>query len=473
MLDQNQHFIHTTMREAGIDPRGMRDFLEACRERGSDLHEVLLLRDGKAVFEGCFAPYQPADKRHVYSVSKSWTATAVGFAVQEGRLSLHDKVVSFFPEDCPAEISENLAEMEVRDLLRMGGGHDTEPVMKAGESWVHTFLHHPVLHKPGTKFLYNTPGSYMLAAILRKVTGQDLIDYLKPRLFEPLGIEGVFWDHSPEGICCGGFGIHVSAEDIAKLGMVYLNGGMFEGRRILSEEWVREATSKQIDNAPNTQADWAQGYGYQIWRCQHNCFRFDGAFGQYMVAIPEKNALLVVLSHTDVMQVLLDALWEYLLPAFDREPQESGLSEDFCCPVPELPGKEFAAEFRCEKNDWGICTLMVQTGSDGGEICLKSESGEMKLPFGTSEWRRAEIPDCLVSPDVMRLPVPSTSQAVGAAGGWDEDALSVTVRYCGTPHTMVWRLSTCPPVLSFTCENQPVSGKNGEPGIVLEPVSHE
>lgn len=447
MPNSVKHLPKTTLREAKIDPRGVADFLNACREAGSDLHTVLLIRDGKIAFEAAFAPYQIDDRRHVYSVSKSWTSTAVGLAVAEGRFSLRDKVVSFFPDECPAEISENLAAMEVRDLLRMGTGQEKEPpVFQHGDcNWAEAFLKQPVEHKPGSRFAYNSVATYMLSAIVQKTTGEDLIEYLTPRLFEPLGIEGVRWGKSPQGICCGGWGVHVTAEEIAKLGLLYLNGGVFGGKRILSEEWVKEATSAQIDNSPNVQKDWEQGYGYQIWRCQHGCFRFDGAFGQYMVAFPAHNAVLVVLSHTGAMQVVMDAIWDHLLPAFDREETPgAALPETFSCPVPDgTEARVFNEEYSCGENPFGLRMIAATTGKGEDLLFLTFQNGSAAIPFGQTEWKRCCRKEERLPPfTTMNFLLPPGETALGAAGGWQGDTLTVLLRHCGSPHSL--RLTLLP-----------------------------
>lgn len=446
MLDHEKHFVPSTPEAEGIDPEGIRKFIAGCLDKGSDLHAVLLIRHGKQAFSAFFDPYQPEDKRHVYSVSKSWTATAVGLAVSEGLLSLSDKVISFFPEELPKEVSENLAAMEVRHLLMMGCGHETEPPFpEDGATWAEAFLRHPVPYGPGTHFLYNSMGTYMLSAILQKVTGQKIVDYSKPRLFEPLGISGVAWDCSPEDICCGGWGIHVSAEDIAKLGTVYLNGGLFEGQRILPESWAKEAVTAQIDNAPNAQKDWEQGYCYQIWRCQHDCFRFDGAFGQYMVAIPQKDAVLVVLSNTPNMQAVLDSLWENLLPAMGDAPvpEKAADAAEYRCPLPKLAGRDFAADYACGENSLGYERLEIRTGQNGGELRFFAGTEELCLPFGLERWQRAHLRKQERFPEML----------VGAAGGWEGNILAVTVRHRNMPHLNFIRLETgAQPVLRIFSE---------------------
>lgn len=458
--NQSTPLPKTTLSDAHIDPAGIRNFLDACRGMGDDLHAVLLLRDGKIAYEGYFDPYCPEDKRHVFSISKSWTATAVGMAITEGRFALTDKVISFFPEKCPDSISENLAAMEVRHLLCMGTGHNEEPpvMTRTDLDWVSGFLSYPVEHKPGTHFAYNSLATYMLAAILHKTTGEDLVSYLTPRLFEPMGITGITWDRSPQGICCGGWGIHVSAEDIAKLGLLYLNGGVYAGKRLLPAEWVEKATSKQIQNGPNPQIDWVQGYGYQIWRCQHDCFRFDGAYGQYMVAIPQKNAVLVVLSQTARMQDVLDALWEHLLPAFDRESE--GVAPDvLCCPFPCREGREYQAEFDCAPNDLGIKKIALQIDSLGGKLLLRTMWGETILPFGTDSWAKANLAACPIFPDMIDATIEPVDCAVGAAGGWEDGILQITVRYRQTPHTIVWKLDPANLAFSFRYPCAAFSGK--------------
>ncbi|MBW7461807.1 serine hydrolase, partial [Paenibacillus sepulcri] len=149
----------------------------------------------------------------------------------------------------------------------------------------------PVEHEPGTHFVYNSGATYMLSAILQKVTGQTLLEYLQPRLIEPLGIKGAAWDVCPRGINVGGWGLNVTTEDIARFGQLYLQKGMWNGQRLLTEEWIAEATSSQISNGDGGVNDWAQGYGYQFWRCRHGVYRGDGAFGQFCIVMPEQDAV--------------------------------------------------------------------------------------------------------------------------------------------------------------------------------------
>ena len=218
--------------------------------------------------------------------------------------------------------------MTVRDLLTMTCGHDTEPKSIGGAPSVKQFLAHPVMHKPGTHFQYNSMGSYMLSAIVTKVTGQTELEYLKPRLFEPLGIENPTWTTSPEGNSIGGSGLFLRTEDIAKFGQLYLQKGKWQGKQLIPQKWIAQATSKQVPNDQESHnkigPDWKQGYGFQFWQCTHNAFRGDGAAGQFCVVIPEKDAVIAITADTGNMQSELNAIWEKLLPAF----QDKSLPED-------------------------------------------------------------------------------------------------------------------------------------------------
>jgi CubicO group peptidase (beta-lactamase class C family) len=189
---------------------------------------------------------------------------------------------------------------------------------------VKLFLAQPVVYQPGTHFLYNTMGSYVLSAIVTKVTGQSALEYLRSRLFEPLGIDNARWDSSSEGNSLGGYGLYLRTEDMAKFGLLYLQQGRWNGKQLVPRKWVEQATSKQISNAAEDHAkigpDWKEGYGFQFWRCRHNAFRSDGAGGQFIVVMPDQDVVVAITANTGNMQGELDAIWDHLLPAFQAEP---------------------------------------------------------------------------------------------------------------------------------------------------------
>lgn len=225
--------LRATPESQGISSAAIREFVEAADEQVQSMHSFMLVRHGKVVAEGWWAP-EAADKPHIlWSLSKSFTSTAVGLAVAEGKLDIDDKVLSFFPEDAPVEPSEKLKAMRVRDLLTMSTGHAAEPWWSGDEVWTKRFFAEPVVHEPGSTFRYNTPATYMQSAIVQKVTGQTIVDYLTPRLFEPLGIQKPTWDKSPQGISIGGYGLYLKTEDIAKFGQLYLQKGTWNGKQLI------------------------------------------------------------------------------------------------------------------------------------------------------------------------------------------------------------------------------------------------
>lgn len=309
----------STPEAQGVSSRAVRDFIETANQKIDTLHSLMLVRHGQVVAECWWQPEGPQKPHVLHSLSKSFTSTAVGLAVAEGKFSIDDPVLKFFPEDAPKEPSNNLKQMRVRDLLTMSTGHQVEAKFTADTPWVQTFLAHDVPHKPGTHFQYNTPATHMCSAIVQKVTGETVLEYLRPRLFEPLGIEHPEWGNSPQGITVGGWGLQIRTEDIAKFGQLYLQKGRWNGKQLVPAAWVEQATSKQVSNGSDPSRDWDQGYGFQFWRCRHGAYRGDGAFGQFCIVLPEHDAVIAITADTKDMQAELNVVWDKLLPAFHKD----------------------------------------------------------------------------------------------------------------------------------------------------------
>ena len=305
-------------------------FFEQAASDSMDIHSVMIVRDGSVIYSRLQSEGGDTVPHVLHSVSKTFTATAVGLAIADGKMALTDKVVDFFPDKLPAEVSDNLKAMTVRDLLTMTCGHDEEPTGQRaqGVDWVQAFLAHPVVHEPGKFYLYNSLGTYMLSAIVQKVTGEKVVDYLDARLFQPLHIDKPKWEESPQGINCGGWGLYLKTEDLAKMGQLLLQKGEWNGQQLVPAEWVAEMSKKQVESInPGTRieqaeergmtketSDWMQGYGYQMWRCRPGCFRADGARGQYIIVVPDKNAVIAITSDNSDLQGELNLVWERILP---------------------------------------------------------------------------------------------------------------------------------------------------------------
>ena len=296
-----------------------------------DLHSIMILKHGEVLEERWMNGAAPDKPHTMWSVSKTFTSAACGLAISEGRLSLTDKVIDFFPDKLPEEVSDNLAAMTVRDLLTMSCGHDAEcSVRKSGDNndWVKAFLAHPVLHTPGEYFIYNSMGTFMVSAILQEVTGEKVVDYLDSRLWQPLGIEKPIWEENPAGINYGGWGLSLKTEDMAKMGQLLLQGGVWNDEQVLPADWVKEMSSYQVASAPNgtriekleeaglnkDNSEWVQGYGYQMWICSQDGFRADGANGQYIMVFQDKDAVLVLTTDSNLYQPYMDLIYQYLVP---------------------------------------------------------------------------------------------------------------------------------------------------------------
>ena len=429
----------STPEAQGVSSKAILTFLDEVEREVPEFHSLMVLRNGAVIAEGWWAPYGPKRVHMLYSLSKSFTSTAVGIAVDEGRLSVEDKVLGFFPDEAPARPDANLKRMRVKHLLSMATGHDTDPTWTvfSQHNWVQSFLSLPVEHEPGTHFVYNTAATYMLSAIVQKLTGEKLTDYLKPRLFEPLGITGARWDTCPLGINVGGSGLRVKTEAIARFGQLYLDKGVFNGQRLVSEKWVKAASSKQVDNGPDPNNDWNQGYGYQFWRCRHNCYRGDGACGQYCIVMPEQNAVVAITSGVADMQAVLNKVWDHLLPGFAAKPlaedvASEALTERLASLRYEPPkGKKtyaIAAKVsgrtaKFEPNNWQLTSARLDFDEGGAKLTLAAGRREQYVECGLEEWRPGRT--ALLS---------HRPEQVVASGTWTAlDTFEITMRQVEMP----------------------------------------
>ena len=439
----------------GVSSEGILRFVEAVEQSGQEWHSFMFLRHGKLIAEGWWNPYRPDLKHTLYSTSKTFTSTAIGFAVSEGRLSVDDRVVSSFPEQLPATVSDNLAALRVKDLLCMAAGQNPEPWwILSGQHWVKSFLAVPVVDEPGTKFLYNSVATYMLSAIIQKVTGEKLIDYLSPRLFEPLSIKNADWEVDSDGINTGGWGLRVKTEDMAKLGLLYLQKGRWNEQQLLPETWIEEATTAKIMQKPDATieekaaSDWLQGYCYQIWRCRNNAFRADGAFGQFIIVMPEQDAVVAITANVNDMQKEINLVWEHLLPAIHSEPLPahqnavSALQKKLASlTLPPAKGIASSMETQFSSNttfmlDNSEITLSIYFKDNVCYLATKNNANDYSFEFGKETWKAGET--AKPCPYI----VPSATNFVGlppfkVCGSycWDnEQTLSLTLRYIETPH---------------------------------------
>ena len=442
--DSGGRFPRVTPESQGVSSQAIRKFVAAAGASGISWHSFMLLRHGQVVAEGWWKPYESQFVHSLYSLSKSFTSTAIGLLVKEGKLDIHAKLTSFFPNDLPATVSDNLQQMTVRSLLTMNTGHreDTMPKMRAShDSWVRTYLAQPVEFAPGTHFLYNTGNTYMLGAIIHQITGETLESYLGTRLFQPLGITGYDWEVSPQGLNTAGYGLRVKTEDIASLGQLYLQKGSWKDSTILSSAWVEEATSAQTTSQVNN-GDWSEGYGYQFWRCTHGCYRGDGAYGQFCIVMPDLDAVLAVTSQSPDMQKSLNIIWDNLLPgiqagALPENPGEQGeLKKELAMlGLPVVKGSVKSSEvskynkkkWTLADNEFGVKTLEFSFSDKGCVLSADTAGGMKKMEFGWENWVLHGPREVYMFKIGELMPTPS--RMAGTATWINEHTLQLNVRF--------------------------------------------
>ena len=433
----------STSAAQGVDAGGVLQFLDGVRDAGIELHSLMLLRHGYVVAEGWWRPYTADGVQLVYSLSKSFTSTALGFAVAEGLVSLDDRAIDLCPE-VTGPVSQRSASITLHHLASMNTGHSTDTLdafwrLATGPSprtFEQEFFAIEPDHEPGCLFCYHNGATFLLALILQRLSGQTLIDYLTPRLLRPLGARRVGWQTDPFGRQLGFSGIHVATETIAALGQTYLADGALGGRRVLPPGWVRLASQRHTDNFAGTEAsDWEQGYGYQFWLARHG-YRGDGAYGQFCVILPEQGAVLALTACTENMQGVLDLAWQHLLPAFrsDADPaREAELAE-------RLAGLELTPVAGAGGVPTGPLTFTAEPGAfeDLVDVTVTPEGDAHRLDLrfvdaapatvvvGDGRWVPGMLPGLGV-PDVV----------VQASGGWSGDTFTAHLIVATSPHRLV------------------------------------
>lgn len=292
-------------------------FVEAVKKGAYNVEGVIVWQDGQFLAHHQFIPEV---RRNQFSVSKSFTSAAVGFAIQEGLISLEDRVVDHFPDRLPAEVNDNLLECRLKDLLCMAPGQDTDhltPRMREGglDDYISYTLSCPFTKVPGTYFWYNNAATYLAAVMVQKKAGCDLVDYLMPRLFTPLGMARPHWDTDPEGYSFGASGLHISVSELFRFIEMYYNYGRINGKQILDRDWIELSTTFKIDNAHyDPYADNHCGYCYCFWRGQHGSFRADGYHAKFGVVLRDLNAIICINSDEGRQQEVLDVMWDTIYP---------------------------------------------------------------------------------------------------------------------------------------------------------------
>lgn len=407
VFGQTNDLPRSTPEAEGIPSAVVSSFVDSLMSLpDTEIHSLMILRHGKVVAEMYPAPFRPEHRHTMYSCSKTFVSAAVGIAISENRLRLSDRVATFFVEELPDTISPNLAAMTVENLLTMTSGITPDWNMRnVCSNWVETFLAKEC-KLPGERFEYDSISTYLLSAIVQKVTGMTLLDYLRDRLFRHMNINEVAWEQSPEGYNTGGWGLHIQPESLTKFGLLLLNNGLWNGTQLISGEWVREmkAVKYEMENDDD--------YGYQMWHCQYpGAVRADGALGQYVLMIPDKDMVVVFTECTLINgRNQRGLVWNRLLPFISDSPLPDNEKDyrrmqkklqTMSLPLPKGKSKvgnmplPYGAELQLAENKFGWKTLSILPEKNKLTFCLTfSDGSHVHVPFGHKEWLYTQTDVC-------------------------------------------------------------------------------
>jgi len=441
----------STPEAEGLSSQGVLALVSALASGAAgEIHSLMLLRHGKVVAEGWWAPYAAEDIHVLYSVTKSFNSTAVGFAVSEGLIGVDDPLVPYFADLAPASVDPEMAAMRVRDLLTMSTGHESDSIdamrQRTDGQWTRSFLESNVPRAPGTYFLYNSGAAYMLGSLVQRVTGMTVEEYLRPRLFDPLGVGSEIWGRSQEGVNLTDGGLSIRTEDLAKFGQLYLQGGVWNGVQVVPAEWAADATAKQVSTG-NDDNNWGYGYGFQFWRSQVG-YRADGSLGQFSFVLPDQDIVLAITSGTNDTGGVMDLVWQNLLPAVlgDAQPENptalAALRDELlglALPVPsgastsaraaDVSGRRYGVTGQNAQNIQGL-TLDVSGATP--VLTIEDSDGAHAIQVGVGQWVRQRTTYRKHINELFDTP----EQGLAAIGAWSaDDTFVARLTFDETPYT--------------------------------------
>jgi CubicO group peptidase (beta-lactamase class C family) len=465
-----QPLPRATPESQGVPSEAVSALIDRLEEQNGMVHSYMLIRHGKVIAEGHWEPFNASTPHALYSVSKSFVSMAIGFAVNDRLMSLDDRVVKFFPEDAEINSDEWLKDMRVRDLMAMASGQksDTFRAIRSaapGEA-AKAFYQMPMKDEPGKLFRYMSGNTAMLALIHAKVTGEkDLLAYLKPRVFDKLGITSSYWPRLKDGTTViGGSGYELKSEELAKICLLLLNNGVWQGERILPLWWVREATSLQTPYGNVTDSvlalhgaksggaakpdDWQLGYGWQLWMGHHESFRLCGAFGQIGSVVPDKDIIFVSnAGGRSSNKPSLNAFYDTILPTLSEKPLPENpaalrklrdRSSKLLIAPPQNTAEPSAAALNAFKNtkiDSANALAISGIGYDDKTKTLTVENrfGKQSIRVGNGKWETGRFTAEEENSDTLGR-ISGGEQPVAAAGAWTgPDRFTVRIKFIRSP----------------------------------------
>ncbi|MCQ2133945.1 MAG: beta-lactamase family protein [Bacteroidales bacterium] len=399
----NDGLQRSTPEEQGVRTEAILEFFDSLSARNYEIHNIMILRHDKVIAEHSWYPYSAQYKHAMYSSTKTFTAAAVGFAVQEGLVKVSDRVVDIFPDLLPEKHSPEVERLTVKHLLSMTAGHRNTRYDGAGDELVRNFLAMDYSSEPGTVFAYNVTCSHMLSQIITRVTGETIYDYLKPRLFDPLGLSSdIFWEMDLSGRNMGNGGMHSRISDMAKFGLFLKNHGTWNGRQILDPQWVKDMTTCWIVQSSDKpeKDDGTSGYGYQTWLGGHDSFRAIGASNQVILVVPGSDVVVAAQSalgdeygFNALVYKLCDTMSDKKLKANRSIDLAAALKDrayklPFTGSDPHAAIKTEARRYQMFQNQYGIKYIDTRFDKDGNfYLTLEGDAFTTNIPFGLFDWK--------------------------------------------------------------------------------------
>lgn len=435
------------LRGNAVNTQAFIKFVNRCQENKIAVHSFRHLRGGELITAADFAPYTGSEKMHVYSLSKTFTSIAVGIALDEKLLSLDDKMCDIFPEKMPSQMSDNLAAMTLRDVLSMQSGHSAcvfNKLIRSDDS-LKAFFETDVPYRPSTKFVYSTAGTLVCGAAVTRKSGEDLTDYLDKRMFSKMGIEKPYWECTADGLCHGGVGLRIDIDSVAKVGQMLLDGGVYNGKRIVSEEYVKDASSFHALDATNVSPDWLAGYGYQIWlnRKSIGGYRAGGAFGQFCVVLPERQEVFVIFCECEDMQKELEIIVEYLHDSEKPDSahfNEASILAETAFALPHTVVHDKRIDYTCANNANHIFAVSLIPNGERLTVELDCDYGKREIICGNGEYIHNSFSAIGLAPSIAEMHRYGSLEPFNAfaAYQYDGENITVTLRHSDLPHTQKW-----------------------------------
>ncbi len=436
----------------GIPSEVILKYIEKLEKRGVNLHSLLIMRHGKICAEGYWKPYNEATLQRMYSVSKTFTSAAIGLMIDEGRIRLDDRLADFFPEYQPEKPDRYIKDITVEHALKMAVPFTDTAHNDTSEHWVRQFFAAKTNHPSGSCFKYETGGTHVLAALVEKLSGQKLLEYMRPRLLEPIGFSEDTWCvEGTDGYSWGGSGVMATLRDMAKFALVFLQGGKFGGKQLISEEYVKKAVSKQIDNDVLGDGTlWSAGYGYQIWCLPEGAFCFRGMGSQHAICIPDKDLILCCTADTQGAllsdRLIYEGLYDMILPNAGAPLLENlDMSERLLKKCDSLihkvhhgktdsPLKEAVkdAAYVMYDNPMGILKVHFSFTEEEGKMLLITDRGEREFVFGFGHNVSGFFPEPGYYDTRIRKPSEKLYPSLASAAWVEENKLSIRVYTIGT-----------------------------------------